>query len=168
MEGITIVKLLSYHFKDDGRTLVRLSHINRVWRTLLRRDPDGELFVFCKHACERVCHFDMLPPTNDYINIFLCSVWPFPFQMLQTLVSFSVEDLNVRTSVKREARFKHAMGMYNIAMEGEIDSKYWSVEASLLLVKSHYRKWIWEGFLHKESWLDDCGILKKKKRLKLN
>lgn len=54
MEGITIIKLLSHHFHNDGRILVRLSHINRLWKKLLRRYPDGALFLFCQKACERL------------------------------------------------------------------------------------------------------------------
>lgn len=62
MDSSTIIKLLAHHFKDNGRTLVRLSGVNRLWRTLLRRNPDGALFLFCKQA------FNRLPPTNNFVD----------------------------------------------------------------------------------------------------
>jgi hypothetical protein len=68
MDSSIIIKLLAHHLQEDGRTLVALSGVNLLWRKLLKREPDGALFCFCKKACERV--FPEFPNPVNCISLF--------------------------------------------------------------------------------------------------
>lgn len=186
MDSPIVVKLLAHHFKDDGRTLVRLSGVNRLWRTLLRRKPDGAFFIFCKNAFGRLPLDAILFSEKDsYINVFLHHAsWINDetrlLDMMKTLIVYSCQDtLAVRKMVHNGVRLVRETLKGNVACRGPmicsasgdiLAYSSWENEIFARFVPKHFDKWLWRGELQRRIWWYDdwnnscCSTSKRLKR----
>ena len=171
MEGdTTLIKLLSHHFRNDGRTLVCLSGVNRLWRKLLRREPDGALFIFCKNAFSRLPPNATLCEKDAYIDTFLeHASWSNDcnnsFDMMKTLIVYSCQDtLAVRKTLYKGIQQVREPLKGNVACTGPMICEAsgeiilycsWQIEVFARFVPKHFDKWLWRGELERRIWWHD-------------
>jgi hypothetical protein len=165
MEGdTTIIKLLSHHFREDGRTLVRLSGVNCLWRTLLRRDPDGALYVFCKRAFFRL-PFDAIIFDQDFIGVFLFYAQMYLYGeytalMFKTLILHSIKNDSARISISKKMQISSPRVLGNLLMKIVWKMGGWrmsvvEIEVASFVIQQHYYKWLWDGHLERSIWWNE-------------
>lgn len=162
MEGdTTLIKLLSHRFCSDGRTLVSLSGVNRLWRTLLRREPDGALFLFCKAAFMRL-PFDAIILNKNYIEVFffyvqMQSYGDYTALMFKTLVLYSIEDKAIRNSISSNIQVAtpRVLGNSLITIRRKVSNWRFDtieIEVASFVIREHFYKWLWDGHLERNIW----------------